>query len=233
MSVDYCDPVMSDLLQLVDLSADDTMRSQHHAADDSMSYDEEDVSRDKTDCHSENGDNVYIEDLDSSDFRVVAEYRSILSHFHELPRDVFLAQIVRDYASPEPDLERVRDVYFEHLTDITSNFPYEDAYTHSGDPVPVRLAQDIHNILQVHVVEGGDPAILKNIISVACAKARLTNSVRRSVVRRRSAATGTPRQGGPPTACSCASELKLLKDSVATLKGDTPLPPCVLRTALF
>ena len=112
---------MSDLLQSVELSADDTMTSQHHAADDSNLCDEENVSREKTGCHIENGDNVYIEDLDSRDFRVVAEYRSILSHFHELPRDMFLAQIVRDYASSEPDLERVRDVYFEHLKDTTSN----------------------------------------------------------------------------------------------------------------
>ena len=79
MSVDCCDPVMSDLLQSVELSADDTMTLQHYAADDSMSCDEENVSRDKTSCHSENGDNVNIEDPDSSDFRVVAEYRSILT----------------------------------------------------------------------------------------------------------------------------------------------------------
>jgi len=68
-----------------------------------------------------------------------------------------------------------------------------------GDPVPVRLAHAIHNILQV--VEGGDPAILKNMISVWCAKARRTNSVRSTVLRRRSAAT--PSQGSPPTTCSC------------------------------
>ena len=52
--------------------------------------------------------------------------------------------------------------------------------------------------------------------SVGCAKARRTNSVRSTVLRRRSAAT--PRQDSLPTTCSCASELKLLKEYVATLQ---------------
>jgi len=77
--------------------------------------------------------------------------------------------------------------------------------------VPERLAQDIHNILQV--VDGGDPAILKKMTNVGCA-----NSVRSTVLRRRSAAT--PRQDSLPTTCSCASELKILKESVATLQAN-------------
>jgi len=97
-----------------------------------MYCNEKDVSRDKTGCHSKNGDTLYIEDLDSSDFRVVAEYRSILRHLHELPRGT----IERDNASSEPDLEWLRDVYFEHLKDTTSNLPTQPP-TWSGTCIPV------------------------------------------------------------------------------------------------
>ena len=127
--------------------------------------------------------------------------------------------LVRDYASSEPDLERVRNIYFEHLKDTHECFPYSDSdvlkrrlFTRSGEPVAVRLAQDIHSVLQV--VEGGDPAILRQMTSVSSLKARRTTSVGRSLARRKSMAT--PRQSTELPTCAFASEVKLLKDTVST-----------------
>jgi len=60
----------------------------------------------------------------------------------------------------ETDLERVRNTYFEHLKQTYEEFPFgADAelkrrmFMRSGDPLPVRLAQDIYVIIDV--AEGG------------------------------------------------------------------------------
>jgi len=227
--MDNCNPIVPEPI-VMDLSSDlpcitvptgdvsdaDSVTSLDPTADDSLSRDDD----------TEPCDDVYIDDINNGDFRVVTEYRAILSHFHDLPRDMFVAQIVRDYASSEPDLERVRNVYFEHLKDTHECFPYSESdvlkrrmFTRSGEPVAVRLAQDIHSILQV--VEGGDPAILRQMISVGSGKARRTTSVSSGLARRKSMAT--PRRNTELPTCACASEVKLLKDTVATLQSNVLL----------
>jgi len=55
-------------------------------------------------------------------------------------------------------------MYFEHLKKKPVNFPYGPTanlkrrmFTRSGEPVWIRLAQDIHSI--VDVAKGGDPSL--------------------------------------------------------------------------
>jgi hypothetical protein len=78
---------------------------------------------------------------------------------------MFVTQILRDYHSNEQELDRIRTEYFEHLKTTHVGFPFgSDAElkrrvsTRTGDPVAIKLAQDIHTIIDV--VQGGDPISL-------------------------------------------------------------------------
>jgi len=73
-----------------------------------------DGDSDRGSCSS-HGDSVYVDDVSDGDLRVIEEYRIIVKHFNDLPKDLFVAQLLRDYFTSETDLERVRDTYFDHL----------------------------------------------------------------------------------------------------------------------
>jgi len=79
-------------------------------------------------------------------------------------------------------------------------------FTRSGDPLPVRLAQDIYVIIEV--AEGGDPNVLKPMISVS--------RTRKLSVLRTNTDIGTESR----TRCNCAADVALLKDSIATLQAE-------------
>jgi len=120
------------------------------------------------DCYSDHDDEetLDLDDLAPDDIRLFEEFRKLSQFFHELPKDMCIAQIMREFSSSESDLERVRYTYFDHLKQTCEDFPFgEDAelkkrmFTRSGDPLPVRLAQDIYAIIEV--AEGGDPNVLK------------------------------------------------------------------------
>ena len=88
------DPIVTDLISDVhcvtvptgDVSDAESVTSFDLNADDSGSRDEDAGSCDGNCRHSNNGDDVYIDDINNGDFRVVTEYRAILSHFHDLPK---------------------------------------------------------------------------------------------------------------------------------------------------
>jgi len=79
-------------------------------------------------------------------------------------------------------------------------------FTRRGDPLPVRLAQDIYAIIEV--AEGGDCNVLKPMISVS--------RTRKSSVLRTNTYTVTESR----TCCNCAADVALLKDSIATLQAE-------------
>lgn len=154
--------------------------------------------------------------LQPDDFNVIQEYRSLAEHFRSLPRDMFVAQVVRDYSSSEPDLDRLRTEYFEHLKNVYVDFPFgSDAelkrrvYTRSGEPVAVKLAQDIHSIIDV--VKGGDCSVLKPLISVS---------------KKRKSSVGIRNNNNNITnintcgKCTCSIELSSLKDIVSGVQAD-------------
>ena len=54
----------------------------------------------------------YSDDRDANEenLHVVEEYRFIVKLYRELPRDMFVAQLLKDYSTSEPDLDRIRVV---------------------------------------------------------------------------------------------------------------------------
>ncbi|KAH3870076.1 hypothetical protein DPMN_033256 [Dreissena polymorpha] len=158
-----------------------------------------------------------IDDLEAYDIRA---YEEILKLSQFFPRDMCVLQIVREFSSNEIDLERIRNTYFEHLKQTCEDFPFSDdvvlkkrMFTRSGEPLPVRLAQYIHAIIEV--AEGGDPYMLKSMISTAKA--------RKSTVARAIPDTDVENQvgnGRQPGKCMCSSDICILKDQISTLQAD-------------
>jgi len=95
-------------------------------------------------------------------------------------------------------------------------------FTRSGEPLPVRLAQDIYAIIEV--AEGGDPYMLKSLISTAKA--------RKSGVERANPDIETVNQvgnGRQPGKCMCSSDICILKDQISTLQADH----LILKQAMY
>lgn len=169
----------------------------------------------ETDSFSDDQSDYVDLDIDFAGVQVLEEYRTIIKLFREFPKDMFITQILKDYASSESDLERIRSEYFSHLKSLHHDFPFgEDAVlkrrmaSRKGDSLAVKLAQDIHSIIDV--VEGGDCSVLKPLISTSKGK--------------------KPSTTGPyecrdigetiPGKCMCATELLVLKDTVSSLQAD-------------
>ncbi|KAH3710029.1 uncharacterized protein LOC127858396 isoform X2 [Dreissena polymorpha] len=138
-------------------------------------------------------------------------------------------QIVREFSSNEIDLEWIRNTYFEHLKQTCDDFPFSNdvvlkkrMFTRSGEPLPVRLAQDIYTIIEV--AEGGDPYLLKPMISTA--KARKSTVVRAIPDIETENQVGNGRQPGK---CMCSSDICILKDQISTLQADH----LILKQAMY
>ncbi|KAH3803442.1 hypothetical protein DPMN_131703 [Dreissena polymorpha] len=117
-------------------------------------------------------------------------------------------------------VDRAPAQHFEHLKQTCEDFPFNDdvvlkkrMFTRSGEPLPVRFAQDIYAIIEV--AEGGDAYMLKSMISTAKA--------RRSTVARAIPDTDVENQvgnGRQPWKCMCSSDICILKDQISTLQAD-------------
>lgn len=160
---------------------------------------------------------MFIEDLEPDEIQVIQEFRDLVKLYWLMPRDMFVTQIIRDYSSSEPDLERIRSDYFEHLKKVSTDFPYgSDAelkrrvFTRTGEPVTVKLAQDIHTIISV--VEGGDYGALKPLISTCRARKPSVPSTTQPQKKSTSCV--------PTSTCSCSTELKIVKETMAGLQAD-------------
>ncbi|KAH3697892.1 hypothetical protein DPMN_085404 [Dreissena polymorpha] len=140
-----------------------------------------------------------------------------------------VSQIVREFISSEIDLERIRKTYFEHLKQTCDDFPFSDdvvlkkrMFTRSGEPLPVRLEQDIYVIIEV--AEGGDSYMLKPMISTA--------KTRKSTIARAIPDIETENQVGnvrQPGKCMCSRDSCILKDQISTLQADH----LILKQAMY
>jgi len=167
------------------------------------------------DDHASAHSDTELDGLESGDFRAVEEFRDIVGLFTDLPRDMFVSQLVKDYAACETDLERLRSTYFEHLKEVhIKDFPFggnaelrRRVFTRTGDPLTVRLAQDIHNIIDV--IEGGDYNLLKPLLSVG--KSRRASVVCTERKQRNDISTDK---------FVSANEFTLLEDTVSSLQSN-------------
>ncbi|KAH3853710.1 hypothetical protein DPMN_096242 [Dreissena polymorpha] len=170
-----------------------------------------------------------IDGLEAENIRAYEEFMKLSQFLHELRRDMCVLQIVREFSSREIDLERIRNAYFEHLKQTCEEFPFSDdvvlkkrMFTRSGEPLPVRLAQDIYAIIDV--AEGGDPYMLKPMISTAKARKSTVARVIPNIDIENQAGNG--RQPGK---CMCSSDICTLKDQLSTLQADH----LILKQAMY
>ncbi|KAH3755741.1 hypothetical protein DPMN_190440 [Dreissena polymorpha] len=124
---------------------------------------------------------------------------------------MYVLQILREFSSSEIDLERIPNTYFEH--------PFSDVvvlkkrmFTRSSEPLPVRLAQDIYAIIEV--AEGGEPYLLKPMISTAKARKSVVRAITDIETENQ---VGSGRQPGK---CMCSSDICILKYQISTLQAD-------------
>jgi len=173
--MDAPDFKLSDIMVITVFS--DPLTAIDHNASGGSTITDGDSDHGSCDHCSSHGDHVYLDNLSDGDLRVI--YRMVVNYFNDLPQDLFVAQFVRDYSTLETDLKRVRDTYFDHLKFTKDSLPFgpdtflkRRMFIRTGEPVYVRLTQDIHSIIEV--TAGGDPSILKYMISNTNAKSRRT-----------------------------------------------------------
>lgn len=145
----------------------------------------------------------------------VIEYNKLSKLFHDLPTDLFVPRILKDYSSCETTLAHIRLMLFDTLREI-DDFPYgADAElkrrvaTRRSPPVCVKLANDIHVILSI--LEGDEYTLVKELLSTST-RGRFASQSR------------APDDSETPTSnrnsCSCSQEIPVLKDTIATLQSD-------------
>lgn len=148
-----------------------------------------------------------------TDFRSVIEYMKLVKIYREHPKDKCVQMILREYASDETRLDQLRCEYFEHLKQVNDDFPFDHdielkrrVFTRSGEPVATRLAKDIFNIIAV--TEGGDFSLLREMLSTGKTRRRQQSVVKDIVT---------------PEKCQCATELSILKDTIASIQASVLL----------
>lgn len=77
------------------------------------------------DDDDDDGNDALITDCEVNyDLKSLEEYRTVRNLYRDLPRDMFVVQVLKDYNSSEPDLERLRTTFFEPIKSVIVNFPY-------------------------------------------------------------------------------------------------------------
>lgn len=99
------------------------------------------------------------------------EFNRLRDMFHDFPAELFVSNLIREFSSSEPDMEATRLLLFESLKS-NDDFPYGEmtdlkrrVFTRKGDPVIVKLANDIHTLISV--IEGEDYSLLRGMISTS------------------------------------------------------------------
>lgn len=101
----------------------------------------------------------------------VIEYNRLSKLFHDLPTELFVTRILKEYSSCETTLGHICLVLFDTLREM-DDFPYgTDAElkrrvtTRRSPPICVKLANDIPVILSV--LEGADYTLVKELLSTS------------------------------------------------------------------
>jgi hypothetical protein len=99
------------------------------------------------------------------------EYYRLSSLYCDLPPDLFVSRLILDYASDEQKLDHTRSMQYDIVREC-EDFPHggdaeikRRVFTHKGDPISVKLANDIYVILSV--LEGDDFSFMKDIVSTS------------------------------------------------------------------
>lgn len=113
----------------------------------------------------------------AQDDKFLNEYNRLIQLYRELPSGMFVSQIVRDYASSEPDLEATRLLFFGALKSY-HDVPFGSeaelkrrVNTRRGETLSRKQATDIYTL--VSILEDEDYNEMKNLIS----RSKHTNSV--------------------------------------------------------
>jgi hypothetical protein len=161
--------------------------------------------------------------IDNSDTTFFYEYNRLISLFRGMPSVTFVATLVRDYASSESDLDNVRSQLFEALKS-NEDFPYgidselkRRVFRGRGDPISIKLANDIHTLLSV--MEGEEYSVIKEMISATKVRASSQSSTQQTPRSTRKGTTGTGTTLNT-TPCHCNIEIQMLKDTVSSLQAD-------------
>ena len=135
--------------------------------------------------------------------------------FRELPKDLFVDQLVRDLHSCESSLEHMRDELFEQVKEF-DNFPYgsqchlkKRVQTRNGDLVAIKLARDIHTV--VSVIEGNDITDLRDVVSAGKQRTQRSQSA---------SCTGVRRNQHLQDQCECSTMIVELSKTVNILTAD-------------
>lgn len=146
----------------------------------------------------------------------VLEYNRLSNLYKELPCELFVSRLLRDYASCENRLDSIRHMLFDIIREC-DDFPYglqadlkRRVATRRGDPLAVKLANDIYIILSV--LEGDDFALLKELLSAA--RGRTVSQSRNSTIHEPLSSVGKN------ISCNCSQEIPVLRDTIASLQAD-------------
>lgn len=166
---------------------------------------------------------------DEQDGQYLKEFNKLRKMYLDFPTDMFVANVIREYASSEPDLEYTRSLLFESLKDI-DEFTYgyqaelkKRLCTRKGEPVVVKLVHDVHTLLSI--IEGEDFSNIKDLISTSRGRTLSCSLPLRDVSQRSVPTTeGLPNNNNTEHKvkgnCQCNTELNLLKDTVSGLQAD-------------
>jgi len=167
---------------------------------------------------------VYLEpEPDPNDITVtddfeydVLEYNRLLQLADDLPSKVFIDQLLLDYDNTPEKLEYTRSMLFSTVRD-SNDFDLESGCelkrrvaNRNGNPLNVKLANDIHSLILV--LKGEGLTYLKDIISYP------EKGPRNSASQTPAKGVITPLRNNDK--CTCCQEMPMIRDMISSLQAD-------------
>ena len=155
-------------------------------------------------------DEVYVktESQNEDDYNDNIVYNGLVALYRGLPKEMFINRILLNEASCENKLGEMRSSLFEHLKE-TDDFPYglqcqlkRRVCTRNSDSVAVKLSQDIHTFMSV--LEGAEYSDMRELLSSGSGRSQRSQSSPNDTT----------------ITYDSSSEIKILSDSVNTLKAE-------------
>ena len=151
---------------------------------------------------------VKTESQNEDDYNDNIVYNGLVALYRGLPKEMFINRVLLNEASCENKLGEMRSSLFEHLKE-TDDFPYglqcmlkRRVCTRNSDSVAVKLAQDIHTLMSV--LEGAEYSDMRELLSSGSGRSQRSQSSPNDTTIN----------------YDSSSEIKILSDSVNTLKAE-------------
>lgn len=164
----------------------------------------------------------------NSDDLYLQAFNKLISLYRDLPRDMFIASILQEYATNEQELDATRTNFFEFLK-THDDFPFplnsdlkKRVFTRGRkETVAVKLATDIYSLLSV--MEGDEYSVIKEMISVC----------KRRTFSQLPSSKGNPQpmESFSNARCICNNELTVLRDTVSSIQAEILLLKQSLQTS--